>query len=473
MKWYNLLTGNTRKVFIGPHPCFSFLKITMKNGAYRARGTRLGLVGLGGYAGHICELLTRRDEGRHAGLQLVAMYVPDPARHRDRIAELSKQGVRFHDSYASLLADDIGGVWLPVPIHLHRSMTEAALERGVAVMCEKPVAATVEEVRSMAEASDRTGTPVLVGFQNLYEPATLELKHALMAARGPRPLHTVVTGGWPRGSNYYERNGWAGRLCYHDRWVLDGPASNAMAHFINLAAFLIGPTATESAKPVSIEAELYRANEIESYDTISTRVCFAGGSTLTATLTHACARQIEPTVRILGDNLHAIWRDESEHIELDIHGKASTLRRNVDPRGAMLRCIAATAEGGALATQPGMPYATIETSLAQTTIVNGALQAAPIYTLPPSTWHRITTKHGGTVRAIHGIEDALTAASSEGKMLHELAALAWPVPASLLDLRGYERFAGPKLSHQPGPPKPVVTTAPPPPRGRSTRAATA
>lgn len=108
----------------------------------RSQRPRLGLVGIGGYAGYMGGRLAAADKSKAHGLQVSAMYVPDAHRHRNRIAELSAQRVRFRDSYEGMLRDDIEAVWPPVPIHLHHAMTGAALGCGVAVMCEKPVAAT-------------------------------------------------------------------------------------------------------------------------------------------------------------------------------------------------------------------------------------------------------------------------------------------------------------------------------------------
>lgn len=366
------------------------------------------------------------------------MFVPDPHRHPARIAELRALGVRFHDSYQDLLGDGLDAVWLPVPIHLHRSMTEAALERGVRVMCEKPVAATIDDVLAMRNASHRTGIPVLVGFQNIYEPATLELKHTLLDARRGRPLHAVVSGGWPRGRNYYQRNNWAGRLRHRDAWVFDGPASNAMAHFINLAAFLLGTTPDSSAVPTRIEVELYRANNIESYDTFSARVNFDDGSSMTVLLTHACSREIEPTVSIFGDGIQAVWRDMHDRILVDIHGEARSIPRTVDGRDAMIQKLIA-------ADSPG-PAATLETSLAHTMIINGALEASRIHNIPKSAWRQQLLPEHGFVTAIDGIEAAIDSVASRRKLLGEMGCFAWAQPSDSLDLRGYQRFNGLKQS---------------------------
>lgn len=424
---------------------------------------RLGLVGIAGYAGYLGNTLSLPDASasqdgfsRPEGLRLCEMFVPDPENHADRIDELSRQGVGFHASYETLLESGIDAVWLPVPIHLHRSMTETALERGVAVMCEKPVAATVDDVLAMIEARDRSGLPVLIGFQNLYEPATLELKHQLISLRKQQPFHATVTGGWPRGSVYFGRNKWAGRLRDGRRWVLDGPASNAMAHFINLACFLLGSSPLESATPVTIEVELYSTNPIESYDTFSARVRFEDGATLTILLTHACAEEMEPTVIVKGEDLKAVWRDSTDHIQIDINGQRSEIMRDIDPRTAMMNYLLNAVTHDSAESLETLPAATLETSLVHTVITNGAVQASEMHRLPSDAYRNLQIDALGQIKAIAGVEDAIEVVAQDGQLLHELDMFKWTRPAGSLDLRNYKNFKGPRASLESHPLKPTI-----------------
>src|SRR6185295_13377270 len=88
------------------------------------------------------------------------------------------------------------------------------------------------------------------------------------------------------------------RISRDGRWVLDSPANNALSHYLHLALFLLGPTERESAFPEEVEAELYRANPIESYDTCSLRLTFEGGAHALVGFTHACDTNIDPQVLI-------------------------------------------------------------------------------------------------------------------------------------------------------------------------------
>jgi predicted dehydrogenase len=96
------------------------------------------------------------------GSELIAIASRSAPRAEDAAA---RWGCRAHPSYAALLDDPgIDAVYIPLPNHLHAEWTVRALEAGKHVLCEKPLALSVQEVDSIAEASRRTGRLVLEAF---------------------------------------------------------------------------------------------------------------------------------------------------------------------------------------------------------------------------------------------------------------------------------------------------------------------
>src|SRR5207248_7972248 len=185
-------------------------------------------------------------------VKLLYAVEPDQVTHAERIAAVREHGVRVFSDYKELLATDVEAVWLPVPIDLHRRFTEMAVAAGKAVMCEKPAAGSVDDVDAMIAARDRAGRPVLIGFQDIYQPAVATLKQRMLCGEFGKPLSATVIGCWPRSERYFGRNDWAGRFKRDGRWVMDSPATNALAHFINLAMFLLGPAPASSASPTHV-----------------------------------------------------------------------------------------------------------------------------------------------------------------------------------------------------------------------------
>src|SRR4051812_59806 len=228
---------------------------------------RLGLAGLGGYAGFICDRIFDETKSDQPAVTFVAACDPALERFGARVRDLKARGVEVVRTFDQLLATDIEALWLPLPIDLHRSFTEAALAAGKAVMCEKPAAGSVDDVDAMIAARDRANLSVVIGFQDIYQPAVAKLKHRLISGELGQATSATVIGCWPRSERYFGRNDWAGRFKRDGRWVMDSPATNALAHFINLAMFLLGDTTSTSASATHMAAELYRANRIENFDT--------------------------------------------------------------------------------------------------------------------------------------------------------------------------------------------------------------
>jgi myo-inositol 2-dehydrogenase/D-chiro-inositol 1-dehydrogenase len=64
----------------------------------------------------------------------------------------------------------------------HGEVAGAALARGVAVFCEKPLAYTLAEADELARLSERTGAPLQLGYMKLYDPAVRRAARELAAA---------------------------------------------------------------------------------------------------------------------------------------------------------------------------------------------------------------------------------------------------------------------------------------------------
>jgi predicted dehydrogenase len=78
-----------------------------------------------------------------------------------------------YGSYAQLLADpSIDAVYIALPNGLHGHWTQAALDAGKHVLCEKPFTANAEEAASVAEAAQRSGRVVMEAFHYRYHALT-------------------------------------------------------------------------------------------------------------------------------------------------------------------------------------------------------------------------------------------------------------------------------------------------------------
>ena len=87
-------------------------------------------------------------------------------------------GAQVASSDAIIADPDIDAVLIATSTDTHSDFIEAATEAGKAVLCEKPVDLDLERARQCKAAADKTGKPVMVGFNRRFDPNFQALKSA-------------------------------------------------------------------------------------------------------------------------------------------------------------------------------------------------------------------------------------------------------------------------------------------------------
>ncbi len=101
------------------------------------------------------------------------------SRSQDSAEKYAKQWKieRAHGSYEAMLADpDIEVIYNSLPNHMHAEWTIKAVEAGKHVLCEKPIALSVEEVDAMQAAARKHGRVVAEAFMYRHHPQTLKVQ---------------------------------------------------------------------------------------------------------------------------------------------------------------------------------------------------------------------------------------------------------------------------------------------------------
>lgn len=80
-------------------------------------------------------------------------------------------------------------VSITTPNGLHRDMAVAALKAGKHVWCEKPMALTLADANTMAEAARVSGRATLVGYNYIRNPAYLHAQRLIGSGRIGRVVH--------------------------------------------------------------------------------------------------------------------------------------------------------------------------------------------------------------------------------------------------------------------------------------------
>lgn len=89
---------------------------------------------------------------------------------------------RSFNSYEAMLADpDIDVIYNSLPNSLHAEWTIRAVQAGKHVLCEKPLATSVEQVDAIIQAAAQTGRIVTEAFMYLHHPQTLRVKEIVQS----------------------------------------------------------------------------------------------------------------------------------------------------------------------------------------------------------------------------------------------------------------------------------------------------
>ena len=254
---------------------------------------RIGIIGMGGFAGSHHSTVLKLEERGHA--RLVCTCDPKAAvfATAQQSLRFAARGVGVFDDYAAMLETchrDLDLVVIPTPINLHAEMHDAVTARGLPTYLEKPPTLDFAELERMIVGDRRASKASLVGFNFIVEKPRLALKERLLAGEFGAVRGATLSALWPRPAGYFSRNDWAGRLFIKDRVVLDSCFGTAMAHFVhNMLFWTGGPELFSWAQIAAVRAELYRAHAIEGADTFFVEADTASGVTIRFALTHACA----------------------------------------------------------------------------------------------------------------------------------------------------------------------------------------
>ena len=112
------------------------------------------------------------------GVELLGVADEDAARGR-RFAEAF--ATRFYPSFEALVEAKPDGVIITTANNQHRPLVEMAATRGVNVLCEKPIATTLEDARLELQACEKGGVLFMTAFPMRFSPPLLEVKRRLDA----------------------------------------------------------------------------------------------------------------------------------------------------------------------------------------------------------------------------------------------------------------------------------------------------
>lgn len=254
----------------------------------------VGVIGAGGMgARHGLNLHLRV-----AGACVAGVYDLDPARATELAARCG--GARPYPDAAELIRDPaIEAVVIASPDPTHAALVQECLRHGKPVLCEKPLATTAADARSIVEAEQALGRRlVALGLMRRFDPQHLAVRDAIASGELGRPLlfKGVHRNAAPQG-------------------VASGPVviTNSGSHDIDSARWLLG----QEVEEVFVRGVRTRPSfSEETRDLLLMQLALSGGCLATIELFVAAGYGYEVSAEVVAE-----------------HGSALTLQ----PAGALVR----------------------------------------------------------------------------------------------------------------------------------------
>lgn len=130
--------------------------------------------------------------------ELVGVFDPDQERGQ---AGAQQMNTKFFSDAGELLKQ-VDGVIICSENSLHRHFTELAASYGVHVLCEKPIATTIEDAQAMIDVCEKANVKLQIAFPVRFNTPMMRVKEMLergaigevLAIRGTN--HGQMPGGW-------------------------------------------------------------------------------------------------------------------------------------------------------------------------------------------------------------------------------------------------------------------------------------
>ncbi|SFQ16032.1 Gfo/Idh/MocA family protein [Salibacterium halotolerans] len=251
------------------------------------------LVGIGGYGNNYLKVLW--EEFMFNRIQGVVDIAPENSDYHEQLKEADIPVFSSMESFYEKYDADLAVI--STPIHFHTAQTICALENGSHVLCEKPMTPSLEDAETIIRLKREKNAFVAIGFDWSFSRVIQQVKQDVTAGRFGEARRMKTLALWPRTEEYYERASWAGKKYAADRTpIFDSVVNNATSHFLHNMFYILGSRPERSAPLKELTAELYRANDIETFDTCALKGETEGGVPVYFLASHAVTEEIGPII---------------------------------------------------------------------------------------------------------------------------------------------------------------------------------
>ncbi len=238
---------------------------------------RVGVVGCGIGRQHVAAYRSLPSQFR-----VTAVCDIDQATARAVAAEAGPASPRIAADLAELCRlEDVDVIDICTPPHLHHEQSLQALAAGKHVICEKPLARSLQQVDELSAAEAQSGRRLMPIFQYRFRAGLQKLKLLVDSGVAGRAYLTTVETAWRRRADYYDVP-WRGKW----KTEMGGPMFSLATHAHDAMTYILGPVKSVFARMAT------RVNPIETEDCVSASLEMGDGSLCSLSVTTGSAQQI-------------------------------------------------------------------------------------------------------------------------------------------------------------------------------------
>lgn len=199
-----------------------------------------------------------------------------------------KYGIKYYGEDMHQLPDDIEGVIIAIPNHLHASVTSEFLERKIPVLVEKPIALTLNEAEAMVKLAENKKVALQVGLMLRFCNGAIIMKRAVkdgwLGKLKSFYLESGIVYNWPIKTNFIINKEQAG----------GGELMDIGSHMLDLLIWIVG-----DAVDVEYRDDSYGGVEADCEISL---VLKNKTGTVHGNVTLSRLRKLNDVVRIVGEN---------------------------------------------------------------------------------------------------------------------------------------------------------------------------
>ncbi len=197
---------------------------------------RVGVIGLGAIGERMMNQFRQ-----HPETEIVAVCDISEARAQQVAKTLGD--IPWYTSHNDLLANgDVDLVYVAVPPALHHAIALDAIYAGKHILCEKPLANSLEEAKAMLEAAERSGLVHAINFPMHHSPSVYKFERLLSDGYLGDLRRVEITMHFPQWPRTWQQNNWVGGR-KQGGFILE-----AGVHFIQITQRLFGEIQNISSK---------------------------------------------------------------------------------------------------------------------------------------------------------------------------------------------------------------------------------